>query len=832
VNDFVMCEMGQRTCGPDHRWGACSDGGEITAKHVPSLQLNALQPTGTPCGALNPCDPYCTVYTDDPGGLVLEGGLAANDGGIYVVSSGDAGAIPTDLQTNTGGVQGCGTTPITSSPCAPGGVIDHAKCQQDFRCDVTSNTCVWNGGPGYYDPSAGGIDLTIGAPCNFGHTGIIPICNRGSVAVPEGTTLGVNLLTAIPADSCAAIGPPTCSTIVPTGGLQPGQCVNLAGCPFSGGHVAVVINAGQRDIAEAPNRCKNNAATGKNPFAPGCGVCSSCNTRITGKAYAPNGTTPLAGVSVFQPAGPLTPFVDGVACDTCQSLGTPSISGAVSGADGSFTINYATPGLNQPLVIQSGRWRRTIPVNVTACGNTAIPDGVARLPRTRFEGDIPKMAFVQGNREALECTLIKFGIATSEIARRTGPGDAHRIQLYRVNSNTGSSTGMTTTAGLAPNASDIWGSGGSIDEYSVIVLPCSIEMKEASGAYTSATNKARFISWLNRGGRAFMDHWAGEAFIHKLGPPFDTTSTWASPLPSYPLSTMRGKVNATTPVQTLMRDWLANVGGSTDWGPGWMRSDEPWRHALNPNPANTIEWLRGLSTYTAMTGTQWNATPSGDMSLSYSFETPLTALPAPACPVGAGGRVIYNGMHVAQARIAGSRYPASTDVFPTSCQLAAGLTSEELSLMYQFFQLTACALGGAAPPPPPPPPPLQSGLVFTRDYASNCPVGTKTVWQLFQWQATIPAGTSIGFRAATADTAAALPPSPPGPAPTTADIGTADATTSGWTNDADTVDVNLVQDTNTASKPYLRVYMTFNTSGTTSPVLHTWRQLYDCVPAE
>lgn len=831
VNDFVMCAMGKRTC-VDHRWGECSDG-PLTTKHVPTLRLSALQPAGTSCGSINPCDPYCTVYTDDPTGLTPEGGLAVDDGGMYVANAGDAGSIPTSVQTTTNGEQACGTTPIASSPCHAGGVVDHAKCQQDYRCDVGSNTCVWNGAAGYFDATAGGVDLQIGAACGHPQGGVIPICNRGSAPVPEGTSLGVNLLTAVPADSCAEIGAPTCSTVAPPGGLEPGQCVNLIGCAFGAGDVAAVVNAGQRDVTEAPSRCKNNAATAKDPLTPGCSACTTCDTRVSGKVYAPNGTTPLAGISVFQPAAPLTPFVDGVACDTCASLGTPVTSGATSGADGSFTLYNATPGASQRLVVQTGRWRRAVDVDVTACTNNVVAAASARLPRTRSEGDLPKTAFVQGNREALECTLLKFGVASSEIQRRTGPSDAHRIQLYRVNGNTGSSTGMTTSSGLASNASDLWSSGGSIDEYSVVVLPCSIEMREFSDSYTSTANKGRFIEWLNRGGRAFMDHWAGEAFLHNLGAPFSTTATWASPLPNTPLPTMRGKVNATTPAQLLMRDWLANVGGSSDWGTGWMRSDEPWRHALATSSASATEWLRGLSTYSAMNGDQWTTTPNGDMSLSYSFETPLSAAPAPACPVGSGGRVIYNGMHVAQARIAGNNYPSSTDVFPSACQLAAGLTSEELALMYQFFQLTACALGGAPPPaPPPPPPPLATGVVFTRDYASSCPSGSKTVWQLFQWQATIPAGTSIDFRAATAASNDALPPSPPAGAPTTADIGTANVSTTSWTNDTSTVDYKLAEETATSSQPHLRVYMTFNTTATTSPVLQTWRQLYACVPSE
>jgi len=307
------------------------------------------------------------------------------------------------------------------------------------------------------------------------------------------------------------------------------------------------------------------------------------------------------------------------------------------------------------------------------------------------------------------------------------------------------------------------------------------------------------------------------------------TSTWASGNTQY--TTMRGKVNASTAAQTLMRDWLVVAGASTDWGSGWMRSDIPWQHAVTPTTGKTTEWLRGLSTYKAMTGTQWTTTPAGDFSLSYSFETPLAATSG-ACPVGGGGRVIYNGMHVAPGRLAGSANPSSSFKFPGDCQ-PTGLTSEELALMYQFFQLTACALGGAPPPPvPPAPPPLPTGVVYTRDYEATCTPDTTPVWQLFQWQASVPTGTSIGFQAATAAKATDLPSAPPAGAPTTADIGTASGTTSTWTSGAATVDTRLRADTAKRSSKFLRVFMTFNTTSTQSPVLSNWRQLYECVPSE
>ena len=825
VGSYAMCSMGKRTCD-GARWGACNGENGITPKSLATLRPEGLG-ASAPC--VDSCDPYCNVFSDDAGGIDASG-LSVNNVGLYVASNADAAAgVPTTALSSPGGVQGCGTTPLKATSCATAGVIDWSKCQQDHRCDVATNTCAWNGGDGYYDGTAGLPDLQVGAACTYGGIGVIPVCNRGNVAAnPASGKIGINVVNAVPTDSCAAIGAPTCSAPVPTGGLAPGACMNITGCTFTASSVAAVVNAGNRDVNEGTTRCKNNAATAKDPNASGCGTCGSCDTRLVGRAFAPNAITPLAGVSVYEPNGPLTPFVDGVACDTCASLGSPTAAGATSGADGSFTIYSAVPGPSR-LVTQSGRWRRTVDIDVPACQTTPLSAAQTRLPTSRAEGDIPKTALVQGDREALECSMMKFGVASSEIDRRGTAADEQRIQLYRPGGPNGA---MLPSSGVAsPLVSTLWGSGGTIDEYSALIVTCSAAMKDYTSAPTSITSDdvGRMTSWLNRGGRAFLDHWGGESFIAK-NPALASTSTWASGNQQY--KTSRGKVNATTPAQALMRDWLVAAGASSDWGAGWMRSDLPWQHAVNPNPANTTEWLRGLSSYSAMTGNQWSTTPAGNYSLSYSFETPLTAQPAPACAVGNGGRVIYNGMHVAPGRIAGNVYPSSSYKFPKDCQLTPGLTSEELALMYQFFQLTACALGGAPPPPvPPPPPPLPTGVVFSRDFEATCSPGTTPTWQVFQWQSQIPYGTSIGFRAATADTVAGLP-SAPATAPTTADVGTASATTSTWTSAPKTVAASLKTDTGKSSRKHLRVFMTFNTTANQSPVLSNWRQLYSCTPTE
>jgi fibro-slime domain-containing protein len=139
---------------------------------------------------------------------------------------------------------------------------------------------------------------------------------------------------------------------------------------------------------------------------------------------------------------------------------------------------------------------------------------------------------------------------------------------------------------------------------------------------------------------------------------------------------------------------------------------------------------------------------------------------------------------------------------------------------------------------------VPSDTVVVRDFEAVCAAGSRPVWQLFRWRASVPGNARIDFRAATADTQAALP-AMPDPAPTTVPIGTAEPTNSPpgptpqWRNDTGgsppvpvPVSKHLKDEGNTSSKQWLRVFMTFVTNNNNSPRLDEWQQLYSCVPSE
>ncbi len=119
---------------------------------------------------------------------------------------------------------------------------------------------------------------------------------------------------------------------------------------------------------------------------------------------------------------------------------------------------------------------------------------------------------------------------------------------------------------------------------------------------------------------------------------------------------------------------------------------------------------------------------------------------------------------------------------------------------------------------------------YQREYVATCEAGTKVAWRLFEWQSTIPSGTSIRLAVQTRATSADpyLPASP-------ATLGTISATTPTgvWAHGNQTVDT-VLSEQDVPSRDRLLVHMTFEptSDGAITPELDAWRMQYDCLPAE
>jgi N-acetylneuraminic acid mutarotase len=503
LHDQIVCGKGVSVC-TQGTWSECSlNNSDLSSVTVTEKSAGlSLQSLGaaSPCAG-NPCDPYCVTFPDSTQGGVQNPGTN--------ISVGDQGLSTVTVPTNN-------CTPLTCAAqgksCGPagdgcGGVLNCGTC-------VAPQTCGGAGTPSVcgtaVPPGGACVPQTcaqLGASCGPAADGCGGLLNCGSCTPPAscGGT-GVSGVCGTPPSPCV---PKTCASLGQTCGVAGDSCggsLNCGSCtsPQSCGGGGIPGACGP--AACVPKTC---AQLGANcgAVSDGCGgllSCGSCNwpqtcggagtpsvcgtspsctnlclqqttcaagatTKVTGTVYAPNGIDPLPNAVVYVPNGTVAAFTTSVSCDNCaQASGSPLV-GTTSAVDGKFSLTNVPVGNNIPLVIQIGRWRRQVTIpTVNACTTTTVAPALTRLPKNKAEGDIPKQAFVTGEKDALECVLRKIGVDDTEFTNALGNG---RVHLYAA-AGPGSvrSTGATSAVnhgavlgGVGPDVASAITPGGSTE---------------------------------------------------------------------------------------------------------------------------------------------------------------------------------------------------------------------------------------------------------------------------------------------------------------------------------------------------------------------------------
>jgi hypothetical protein len=119
--------------------------------------------------------------------------------------------------------------------------------------------------------------------------------------------------------------------------------------------------------------------------------------------------------------------------------------------------------------------------------------------------------------------------------------------------------------------------------------------------------------------------------------------------------------------------WMAlkAVGGTVTYGAPYFGTSTPKEEVAAVNAVTATEWARGQST------NAWATDPTGDYTLTYSFDTPIGA--KMSC-----GRVIYNDLHVPATRA------TTGTTFPAGCDTTTALAEDEKEFEYMIFVATAC----------------------------------------------------------------------------------------------------------------------------------------------
>jgi hypothetical protein len=441
-------------------------------------------------------------------------------------------------------------------------------------------------------------------------------------------------------------------------------------------------------------------------------------TSISGKVYDPALKDPLYNVAVFVPAMPLQPLPKGVpmgadACSCAALYKSGAIASTSTGADGSFKLTSAPAGSAVPLVLQIGKWRRVVTINVTACQDNPQADKSLALPGTVAPGDtdnsMPDIAVSTGYADTLECLMLRIGVRANEYV--AGPGGTGHIHVYS-GGQPGTAPPATAAIGYpethpmpgAPESdTNLWDSTAHLMPFDITLLSCE-------GAETYNANPSVLEEYLNAGGRVFASHyhysWFAGALLKPADPQtYSPPADWGSNLASW-----HTDIANTAPDGGV--DPIGPVGGSIDQTLNGSSAPFPkgqalfqWLGVVNALGQNGVPAQQASiyqPRYNAVVGAanphsqSWITSTGGvpNQTMYFSFDTPVNA---PAQPDGGlpnyCGRTVFSDLHVA-----GNPSTKDTSPPPVGCQ-NVDLSPQEKALEFMLFDLSSCVAPDKIVPP-------------------------------------------------------------------------------------------------------------------------------------
>jgi hypothetical protein len=445
---------------------------------------------------------------------------------------------------------------------------------------------------------------------------------------------------------------------------------------------------------------------------PGCPAGLECHvqcveqgvtTTISGTVYDPAGKNPLYGVTVYVPQKPLEPLPKGVptgadACSCAALYKSGAVVSATTGVDGRFVIKDAPAGSKVPLVVQIGKWRRQVTIDVKACQGNPQPDRSLRLPGFIPEGNttdsMPDIAVSTGSADSLECLLTRIGLPVSEYVAGAGPGNGGHVHVFSGGDSEAETSGWigapetTPMEGAPPSHTTLWDSVEHMMPYDVTLLSCE-------GGETYDAKPQVLEQYLDAGGRAFASHYHYAWFTQPaqskqtyVPPPEwgDSLASWT--VGDTPLLQSNGLIVETLnadgrPFQkgALMAEWLTDNGalGTLGAPPGELPLIPPRYNAM-VGPANKASQ-------------PWIQDDANGYTMYFSFDTPVNA------PLGADGNPAYCGRAVfSDLHVGGETMPPDNAPPPAGCT-QADLSPQEKALEFMLFDLSSCVIPDAVPPP-------------------------------------------------------------------------------------------------------------------------------------
>jgi len=367
------------------------------------------------------------------------------------------------------------------------------------------------------------------------------------------------------------------------------------------------------------------------------GVAGAQVTTFTGKVYSPLGPPnpaiptaphgdPIPNILVFiaDPNAPLPVFTQGVTIPAPGQNGcsaqpplvpTSNLGEALTDYTGTYTFKtygaLPTPSIN--VVIQAGKWRlqTQIQTSTLTLGGPNTLQPLSMPSSSKIAGaDLPHIAVVTGESDAIECIFNQIGISNSEISDSNAATGS--IDLYE-----GSSTGGEIYQSPAVPESTLVSSVTNLSKYDLVMFGCQGGTSDGN-APSYANNLTDYTSY---GGRIFSTHY--EYIWLKDNTTFNPVAEWLTtdPLPTNQEASQTAEINTTTFTGgPILAAWMNNIGALNTANPPELtltnvRDNTGAVYA----PAQSWGKLVSLSTISP--------------SIQFTFDTPIGAAGTPSVAI-------------------------------------------------------------------------------------------------------------------------------------------------------------------------------------------------------
>ncbi|MBS1124511.1 MAG: Tryptophan synthase alpha chain [Deltaproteobacteria bacterium] len=394
-------------------------------------------------------------------------------------------------------------------------------------------------------------------------------------------------------------------------------------------------------------------------LAVGCGSPGLNPTSLSGTVFAPNGTLALYGATVYIPLGDTGAITPGATCSRCEAnLPGGALVNVLSDPAGRFTLENVPVGRNIPLVIQIGKWRRQVSIpEVLECQDNTLPPTLTSLPKSKDEGDMPRIAMVTGGCDALECLIKKLGISPNEFTPSTGTG---RIHMYAANG-----ANHLVNNEMFGTATSLWGDLNKLKQYDIVMNSCECSQDAASKTQAMMDNMKAYA---DVGGRLFLSHYHHVWIAGERGVPTHAPAVWPG-IATCQVDSTGGSTavidQVNNPRGPAFATWMVNVMGSTTLGTLPVSESKQSCTAVDLTKAERWVYYKQGST---------------DIPQNFQFLTPNEAPKDDRC-----GKVVFSDMHVSSS--GGSSSPSTP--FPMGCQNTP-LSPQEKALAFMFFDIASC----------------------------------------------------------------------------------------------------------------------------------------------